>query len=80
MGRDLLRSERAGILLFIKQPNLAYPKTVVIEVELLGGIDGVADLDTLTDIGGGDLVERTFGADGGIVIDNPFVADEKDFV
>jgi hypothetical protein len=80
MGRDLLRPEGAGILLFIEQPDLAYPKTVVIEVDLLGGIDRVTDLDTLTDIGGGDFVERTFEADGGIMIDDPFVADEKDFI
>jgi hypothetical protein len=80
MGRDLLRPEGAGILLFIEQPDLAHPNTVVIEIEFLRVIDRVADLDTLTDIGSGDLVERTFEADGGIVIDDPFMADEKDFV
>ncbi len=80
MGRDLLGSKGAGILLFIEQLDPAHPKAVVIEVEILGGIDGVADFDPLTDIGGGDLVERTFEADGGIVINDPFVADEKDFI
>jgi hypothetical protein len=80
MGRDLLRSEGTGILLFIEQLDPAYPHTVVIEVELFGGINGVTDLNPLTDIGGGDLVERTFKANGGIMIDDPFVADEKDFI
>ena len=80
MGRDLLRSEGAGVLLFIEQPDFTHPNTVVIEIELLRVIDRVADLDALTDIGGGDLVKRTFEADGRIVIDDPFVADEKDFV
>jgi hypothetical protein len=80
MGRDLLRPEGAGILLFIEQPDLAHPNAVVIEVELFRVIDGMTDLDTLTDIGGGDLVERTFEADGGIVIDDPFMTDKKDFV
>jgi hypothetical protein len=80
MGQDLLGSEGAGILLFIEQPDFTHPDTVVIEIEFLGGIDGVADLDPLTDIGGGDLVERTFKANRGIVIDDPFVADEKDFI
>jgi hypothetical protein len=80
MGRDLLRPEGAGILLFIEQPDLAHPNAVVIEVELFRVIDGMTDLDTLTDIGGGDLVERTFEADGGIVIDDPFMADKKDFI
>jgi hypothetical protein len=80
MSRDLLGPKGAGILLFIEELDLAHPNTVVIEVELLGGIDGVADLDPLTDIGGGDLVESPFEADGGIVIDDPFVADEEDFI
>ena len=80
MGRGLLRSKGAGILLFIEQLDPAHPNAIVIEVELFRIIDGVADLDALTDIGGGDLIERTFEADGGVVIDDPFVADEKDFI
>ena len=80
MGRDLLRPEGAGIFLFIEPPDLTHPNTVVIEIELLRVIDRVADLDSLTDIGGGDFVERTFEADGGVVINDPFMADEKDFI
>jgi hypothetical protein len=80
MGQDLLGPEGTGILLFIEQPDLTYPNPVVIEIEFPRVIDGVADLDPLTDIGSRDLVERAFEADGGIVIDDPFVADEKDFV
>jgi hypothetical protein len=80
MGRDLLGPKGAGILLFVKQSDLPYSNTVVIKVELLGVIDGVADLDALTDIGTGDLVERPFEADGGVVIDHPFVANEEDLI
>ena len=53
MGRDLLGPEGAGIFLFVEELDPAHPNTVVIEVELLGVIDGVADLDPLADIGGG---------------------------
>jgi len=80
MGQDLLGSEDASIFLFIEQFDLAHPNPVVIEVEFLGGIDGVADFDPLTDVGSRDLVERPLEADGGIVIDDPFVADEEDFI
>ena len=80
MGGNLLGSKGAGILLFIEQLDPTHPNAVIIEVELFGDIDGVADLDTLTDVGGGDLVERPFKADGGVVIDHPFVADEEDLI
>jgi len=80
MSADLLGPEGAGILVFVQQFDSAHSKAVVIEIELFGVIDGVADLDPLTDIGGGDLVERTFEADGGVVIDDPFVADEEDLI
>ena len=40
---------------------------LVIEIEFLGIIDGVAEFDFLADIGGGDLVEGALEADGGIV-------------
>jgi hypothetical protein len=79
-GRDLLGPKAAGILFFVKQSDLPYSNTVVIEVECFGVIDRVADLDPLPDIGAGNLIERTFEADGGIVIDHPFVANEKDFI
>jgi hypothetical protein len=80
MSRGLLGPEDASILLFIEPLDPAHPKAVVIEIKLFGGIDGVADLDSLTDIGGGDFVEGAFETDGGIVIDDPFVADEEDFI
>ena len=80
MGRDLLGPEGAGIFLFVEQLDPAHPNAIVIEVELFGVIDGVADLDPLADIGGGDLIESALEADGGIVIDDPFVADEEDLI
>ena len=39
--------EGAGIFLFVKQSDLPYSNTVVIEVEFFRVIDRVADLDTL---------------------------------
>jgi hypothetical protein len=80
VSRDLLGSEGAGILLFIEQLDPTHSDAVVIEKELFGVIDGVTDLDALTDIGTGNLVERTFETDGSIVIDDPFMSDEKDFI
>ncbi len=80
MGQGLLGPKGAGIFLFIEQLDPAHPNAIVVEIELFGGIDGVADLDTLADIGGGDLIESALEANGGIVIDYPFVADEEDLV
>jgi len=80
LGEDLLGAEGAGIFPFIEQFDPADADTVVIEVELFGVIDGVADFDALADIGGGDLIEGTFETDGGVVIDHSFVAEEEDFI
>jgi hypothetical protein len=80
LGRDLLRPERAGILPFVQQFDSTDSDPVVIEVEFLGFIDGVADFDALADVGGGDFVEGALEADGRIVIDDPFVAEEEDLI
>ncbi len=80
VGRDLLGPEGAGIFLFIEQLDPADPKTVVIEVEFFGLIDRMADLDPLADIGGGNLIEPTLETNGGVMIDDPFVADEEDLI
>jgi hypothetical protein len=80
MGRGLLGPKGAGIFLFVQQLDPAHPNAIVIEIELVGGIDGVAELDTLADICGGDLIESALEADGGVMIDDPFVADEEDLV
>src|SRR5208283_2851780 len=40
----------------------------------------MADFNPLADIGGGDFIEGSLEADGGIVIDHPFVADEEDLI
>jgi len=50
----------------------------------------VADLDSLTDVGGWDFIEGAFSArggsdlvgeaDGGIIIDHPFMSDEEDLI
>ena len=80
MGRDLLGPESAGIFLFVEQLDPADPNAVVIAVEFFGLIDGMADLDPLADIGGGDFIESALEANGGVVIDDPFVADEEDLI
>jgi hypothetical protein len=80
MSGDLLGPEGAGIFLFIEQLDPGHANAIVIKVDLFGVIDGVADLDPLTDIGGGDLIEGALEADGGVVIDHPFVADKEDLI
>jgi len=80
MSRDLLGPEGAGIFLFVEQLDPADPKAIVIEVEFFGLIDRVTNLDALADIGGRDLIERTLEANGGIVIDDPLMADEEDLI
>jgi hypothetical protein len=80
VGRDLLGPEGAGIFPFVQQLDFAHPNAVVVEVEIVRVIDGVADLDALTDISGGDFVEGAFEADGGVVIDHSFVAEEENLI
>jgi hypothetical protein len=80
MSGELLRPEGVGILLLIQQLDFAHTKAIVIEIELFGGIDVVADLDVSVDIGGGDFIERSLKPNRGVVIDDPFMADEKDFI
>jgi hypothetical protein len=80
MGWDLLGPEGAGILLFVEQLDSSHTNPVVIEVEFFGLIDRMADLDALTDIGGRDFVESTLEANGGVVIDDPFMADQEDLI
>jgi len=80
VGGDCIGSEGAGVFLFIHHLDFSYPHAIIIEVEFLGVIDGVTDLDPVPDIGRRDLIDRTFEADGGIVIDHTFMADEEDLI
>jgi hypothetical protein len=80
VGWDRVGSKGTCVFLFIHQINSSYPHTVVIEIELVGIIDGVSNLDTLSNIGKGHLIDRAFEADGGIVIDYAFMADEEDLI
>ena len=57
MGGDLLRPEGSGVLLLVEEPDAAHADVVVVEVEIVGIVDRVAELDTLPDVGGRDLVE-----------------------
>src|SRR5512139_4219757 len=80
MGRDLLGPEGAGIFLLVQQLDPADPNAVIIEVKLFGLIDRMADLDPLPDIGGGDFIKSALEANGGVMIDDPFVADQEDLI
>ena len=80
LGGDLLGPEGTGVFLFIHQFDSAHPHITVIEVKVLGVVDWVSDLDSVSDIGRGYLIEATFEADGGIVIDYSFIADEEDLI
>jgi hypothetical protein len=77
IGGDLLGSEGTGVFFFIHQFDSSHPHITVIEIKVLGVVDGVSDLDSVSDIGRGYLIEATFEADGGIVIDHAFIADEE---
>jgi hypothetical protein len=80
VGVDLLGPEGTGIFLFIHLFDSAHPHITVIEIKVLGIVDGVSDFDSVSDIGCGDLVNRPFEADGGIVIDHAFMADKEDLI
>jgi len=77
---NLLGAEGAGVFLFVEELDSAHADVIVIEVEFPWVIDGVTELDLLTDIGKGDLIQIALEADGGIVIDDAFVAYEKDLI
>ena len=72
--------EGACVFPFVHELDSAHPDAVIVEEKRIGVIDGVTDLDALTDIGGWDLVDGALEADGGIVIDDAFVADKEDLV
>jgi hypothetical protein len=80
VGGNFLRPEGTGIFSFVHQLDSSHPHVVVIEVEFLGIVDGVSDLDTVSYIGRGDFIDGSFKADGGIVIDDPFMSDEEDLI
>jgi hypothetical protein len=56
LGVDLLGPEGTGVFLFIHQFDSAHPHITVIEVKVLGVVDGVSDLDSVSDIGRGYLI------------------------
>ena len=80
VGGDVLRPECAGILLFVHQLDTADPDIVVIEIKVIRIIDGMSYFDSLADICGWHLIDCALEADGGIVVDDSFVAHEKDLV
>ena len=50
VGRDGLGSEGASVFLFIDQFDSAHPDCVVIEIEFLGVVDGMAEFDFMPDV------------------------------
>jgi hypothetical protein len=80
LGGDGFGSEGAGVFFFIEQLDCAHAAPIVIEVEGIRVIDGVSDFDALADIGWGYFIEGAFEADGGIVVDYAFVAQEEDLI
>jgi hypothetical protein len=77
---DAVGPESAGIFLFIEQLDFTHPDPVIIEIEILRIVDGVAQFYFLPDIGGGNFIERTLETDCGVVVDHAFMADEKDLI
>jgi hypothetical protein len=79
-GGDLLWPEGPGVFLFVHQFNPPYPYIIVIEVKFPGVVYRMTDFHLLADIGGRDLVYGPFETDGGIVIDDSFMAKEEDLI
>jgi hypothetical protein len=71
---------RCGRFLFVQELDFAHPHAAVVEEEFLGVVDGVAEFYFLADVGGGHFVEGALETDGGVVVDEAFVADEEDLV
>jgi len=80
VGWDALGPEGAGVFLFVQELDCANSYAVIVEVELVGVVNGVAEFDFVSDVCGRHLIEGAFEADGGIVIDESFVADEEDLI
>jgi hypothetical protein len=79
-GGDGFGFEGAGVFPFIHEIDPSHPQAIVIEKEFLRVVDGVSDLDSLSDISRGDFINAPFKTDSGVVIDHAFMADEKDLV
>ena len=80
LGVDLLGPEGAGIFFFIEELDPADTDPVIVEVELLGIIHRMTELDFLADIGGRHFIESALEADSGVIIDHPLVTDEEDLI
>ncbi len=70
----------AGVFFGVDQVQVADPYTVVIEPELSEVIHGMAYLDSLAYIGGRDFVNVALEGDGGVVVRDSFVTNQKDLV
>ena len=80
VGRYGLGPEGTGIFLFVQEFDFAHPHAIVVEEELLGIIDGMTEFYFLADVGCRNLIDGALEADGGVVIDHPFMTDEEDLV
>jgi hypothetical protein len=75
-----MRLESLCILPFINEFETTDPDVFIIEVKFLVGIYRMTDINTLSDISGGDLIDISFKADGGIVVHHPLMPDKKYFI
>jgi len=66
-----------GVFFFVQELDSSHPNAVIVEIKFPGIIDGVADLDTLSDVGGRDFIKVALEADCGVVVDDPLVSDEE---
>ncbi len=74
---DGLGSEGMGVFFFVQEFYSSHPYAVVVKIKFPGIIDGMADLDTLPDIGSGDFIKVALEADCGVVVGDPLVSDEE---
>ena len=74
------RFEYPGILSFVNEPELSHADIRIIQIQVPVVVNRVTDLDTLADVSRRDFIDPAFKADGGIVVDDPFISDQKDFI
>ena len=75
-----MRFESPCILPFIDKFEAANPDILIIEIKLLIRISRMPDINPLPDIRGGNFIYISFEADGGIIVDHPFMPDQKNFI
>ena len=77
---DGLRPEDSCIFLFIDKPDSSHPDVVIVEIEFLGIVNRMTDLDAVPDVGGRHLIDAAFEAYRSVVIYYTLAAYQEDLI